>query len=207
MKRLRASISSPLRFFLCGEYGDQYYRPHYHVIVFGFDFADDRILWRKSPSGYLCYRSPLLERAWPFGFCEIGSLTPQSAGYVARYVTKKVGGDISGEHYRRVHPITGEVVQVAREFGLMSRRPGIGSGWLDRFRCDVYPSDFVTVDGRRRPVPRFYSGKLDDRERLDVRTRRVARAHELGDIGEARRRVVEECTERRANLLVRTLEE
>ena len=115
------------------------------------------------------YRSPSLERVWPFGLSEIGSLTPQSAGYVARYCTKKVGGDAASEHYRRVDPVTGEVFQVRPEFGLMSRRPGIGAEWFERFRGDVYPSDYLTMDGSRVPVPRFYSDRLTDSERLRVR--------------------------------------
>jgi len=35
------------------------------------------------------------------GHCEIGALTFESAAYVARYIMKKVNGDLAAEHYKR----------------------------------------------------------------------------------------------------------
>lgn len=42
----------------------------------------------------------------------------------------------------------------------MSRRPGIGSSWFDRFASDCFPSDFLTHDGRKVPVPTYYYKKF-----------------------------------------------
>lgn len=104
MKRLRKSLEpKKIRFFACGEYGEKNLRPHYHLIIFGHDFPD-RTLWRKTGSGYLTYRSASLEKVWPFGHCEIGTVTTESAGYVARYVLKKVTGQEAEGAYTRVHP-------------------------------------------------------------------------------------------------------
>lgn len=69
----------------------------------------------------------------------------------------------------------------------MSRKPGIGASWLDRFACDAFPSDFVVVDGRKRPVPRYYLRALSEhavglgfseREQLLLKRREAGRAHE-----------------------------
>ena len=75
------SVSWPIRFFHCGEYGEKKGRPHYHACLFNFDFVDKRP-WRKSPTGHMLYRSESLEEFWPYGNCEIGSVTFQSAACI-----------------------------------------------------------------------------------------------------------------------------
>lgn len=173
MKRLRKAISPvKIRFFACGEYGDDNGRPHFHAIIFGFGFPD-KTPWRKSASGHVCYRSALLEKCWsdpnsekPLGHCEIGTVTRESGGYVARYVLKKVGGRLAPDHYQRVHSVTGELCWVNPEFMVCSTRPGIGSGWFDKYASDAFPSDFVVLDGSKVPVPRYYEKQIAGRSEL-----------------------------------------
>ena len=40
MKRLRKKVKKPLRFYHSGEYGEIKRRPHYHALIFGYDFPD-----------------------------------------------------------------------------------------------------------------------------------------------------------------------
>jgi hypothetical protein len=167
-KRLRKSLAGrPVRYYACGEYGETNGRPHYHVILFGYQFPD-LVAWRRSPTGHYLYRSEKLEKLWPFGHSEVGHVTHQSAGYCARYTLKKLTGEPAAAHYSRPHPLTGVVSNVIPEFGLMSRRPGIGSSWFDQFHSDAFPSDFVVIDGTKRPVPRFYKNKLEDLAALEI---------------------------------------
>lgn len=161
MKRARKALGK-LRFFACGEYGDKTFRPHYHMILFGADFASTRTPWRQSKSGFVTYRSPLLEKLWPLGMSEIGTVTAGSAAYVARYCMKKMGGDIAETHYTRLHPLTGEICKVRPEFATMSSNPGIGRKWIDEYKSDIFPSDFVVIDGQKRPVPRYYLKQLTE---------------------------------------------
>lgn len=162
-KRLRKSIEpKKVRYYACGEYGDRSSRAHYHVILFGHQFEDLK-RWRQAKSGHLLYRSEALEALWPFGHCEIGTVTRESGGYVARYCLKKIGGAPAAEHYTRPHPVTGLLVEVTPEFALMSRRPGIGQPWLDKFESDAFPSSFITINGKKVPVPRFFKNKLSGR--------------------------------------------
>lgn len=172
MKRLRKALPVKVRFFACGEYGDKKGRPHYHVLLFGYDFMSDRRLWRKSPAGYLLYRSPTLEKIWTYGHSEIGEVTYQSAGYVARYCLETIGGEMAEEHYTRIHPITGEQVRVHPEFITMSTQPGIGKGWFKQFGGDAFPSDYLIIDGHKHPVPRYYKKQLSDRDAFLVVTKR-----------------------------------
>lgn len=175
MKRLRDRIEPKIRFFACGEYGDKNYRAHYHALIFNFDF-DDKKLWSTTASGDRLYRSPLLEDLWPYGFSTIGAVTHKSAGYVARYTMKKIGGDRAADHYLRPHPLTGKLYQVKPEFAVMSRRPGLGHAYVERFKSDFYPSDFIIVDGQKTPVPRYYLKQLSEEEQRKVKLARTQRA-------------------------------
>lgn len=183
MKRLRKALEPKrIRFFTTGEYGDTTWRPHYHAIIFGHDFSDDRFLWETGKTGMPYYRSPLLERLWPWGHSRIGQVNTQSAGYVARYALKKITGkERAADHYVRPHPLTGELFKVIPEFARMSTSPGIGAGWLDKYRSDCFPSGFVVIDGEKRPVPKYYVARasLSERESLKrlVAAKRNARAH------------------------------
>lgn len=165
MKRLRKRFGSGVRFFACGEYGDANNRPHYHVILFGCDFAD-KTLWRRTSAGYYTFRSAVLEGIWTLGHSEIGEVTQASCAYVARYVIKKINGERAEEHYTRVHAVTGEVFRVKPEFICMSK--GIGGTWFDKFATDCFPSDFVVIDGCKRPVPRYYTKKMAELDALEV---------------------------------------
>lgn len=231
-KRLRKMVKKNdpdkvIRYFACGEYGDRNFRPHFHAIIFGVDFADKRP-WRVTGSGHTSFVSATLEKLWPFGHCEIGTVTAQSCAYVARYVMKKMTGDQAVEHYTRIHPLTGEQVVVEPEFLVMSK--GIGRDWFERFQGDVFPSDFVIVDGAKKPIPRYYMKLLaeqTDNIRVygndlpltieeqrqaaladDVRQKREL--HTAGPVSpddtEARREVREEVALRRLEQLKRELD-
>ena len=65
------------------------------------------------------------------------------------------------EFYRRIDARTGEEYYVPREFVTMSRRPGIGSGFYDRFKSDIFPSDRCVLDGKLVSVPKYYLNKLE----------------------------------------------
>lgn len=159
MKRLRKRFSgydfveqngknvNPIRFFACGEYGEKRKRPHYHAILFNFDFADKQLV--KYSCGYPCYISPALAELWPFGYHEIGTATFESCAYVARYILKKQKDD-----WQYVDPETGVLKE--KEFILMSRNPGIGAYWIEKYMSDVYPRDYVLNGQVKMRPPRYY---------------------------------------------------
>jgi hypothetical protein len=177
MKRLRKryagnSNATRIRFFHCGEYGEKYLRPHYHALIFNFDFSD-KYYWKNSKCGtYPIYRSEELEELWPFGFSEIGSVTPQSAAYVARYQLKKAGPK-NEDQWLRLNMETGEYVEVTPEYVTMSRRPGIGKEWIDKWKSDVYPADICVVDGKEWKPPRFYDNQLEEKELEEIKGKRA----------------------------------
>ncbi len=178
MKRLRKKYGSDIRFFHCGEYGEINRRPHYHAIIFNHDFHDK--IHYKTVNEQKLYVSGELQALWsknekPIGFCTTGTVTFESAAYVARYCLKKVTGDDALESYWNSH--TGKFR--TEEYCTMSRRPGIAAEWFKAFRADVYPDDFVIVRGKKMKPPKFYAKKLEDLDEAmhgSLRIRRILEA-------------------------------
>lgn len=169
LKRLRKHYpKARIRFVCAGEYGGQFHRPHYHLIIFSdvVLFEDRKVCGKGKGQRSLLYSSEILNRLWRQGtVCPIGSLTPQSAGYVARYAMK---GHPSTcwfpDDLQIVDELTGEVVKTVhapKEFFESSNRPGIGAGWYQRYASDFFPRDYAIRDGRKVPVPGYYLRLLE----------------------------------------------
>lgn len=155
MKKLRRHSVQRPRFFMCGEYGDRYGRPHFHACLFGVSFPD-RVYLRTLPSGFKIYRSPTLESLWDKGYSSVGDVSFESAAYVARYCMKKVTGNNAAIHYNRVDDRTGEEVDIEPEFAHMSLKPGLGANWFEKYGREVYPADQVVINGVVCKPPRRY---------------------------------------------------
>lgn len=157
MKRLRRKIEpKEVRFFACGEYGDRFSRPHYHALLFGHNF-DDKEIYRvgfknrnrksnRRTNEADLFKSQELEDIWGKGYCTIGEVTLESAAYVARYTMKKIKGKESDAYYDGRLP----------EFALMSRRPGLGNEWFNKYMTDLYPKDFFTINGKKMKPVAYY---------------------------------------------------
>lgn len=163
MKRLRkAHPEKKIRFYHCGEYGEKNSRPHYHACLFGIDFPDRRP-W-KVINEIQYYRSEKLETIWTAGNSMVGDVNFKSAGYVARYITKKYLGKGAADFYEVIDRETGEIHSLKPEYTTMSRRPGIAKAWYEKFKGDVYPDDFVVINGKRCRPPKFYDALLEKEE-------------------------------------------
>lgn len=150
LKRLRKVYGNGIRFFHCGEYGDNFERPHHHACLFNHDFHD-KVYWKTSGSNRL-YISEELKKLWPYGYHLIGSVTPESAAYCAGYIEKKITGIKAADHYQGREP----------EYITMSNRPGIGDQWLKKYGQDVLRNDILMVrPGFLQRPPKFYDKKFD----------------------------------------------
>jgi hypothetical protein len=165
MKRLRKKYShKKLSFYHCGEYGEKQGRPHYHAIIFNHQFSDLIPIPRKKD----LHTSETLKTLWGKGHISVGSVTFESASYVASYVQKKINGpkaeaiNMSNglRHYERM-TAEGEVITLKKEYATMSRRPGIASRWLAKHHTDIYPSDFVTHKGKKQSLPKYYDTQYE----------------------------------------------
>lgn len=171
-KRLRKFLGDhKVRYFACGEYGDTTHRPHYHIILFNYRFLDEQF-FSISKDGNAYYISPTLEKLWKHGQCLTAEVTYETCAYVARYVTKKLTGELGQIEYEGIQP----------PFVVMSRRPGIGKYWFDKYYKDVYPYDEVVIDGRKLRPPRYYDDNfafIDADKLLEIKQKRMERAEKV----------------------------
>lgn len=165
-KRLRKKYATtPLRYYHCGEYGELNKRPHYHALIFGFDFPDKDI-WAVR-NGVPVWRSGSLAQLWGLGLSELGSVTFESAAYAASYVLKKA--DKVGLKKRwSCDRETGEMHEIEPEYATMSRGGrlgrGIAYGWYEKYGAEVARLESVVMAGKELPVPRYYDERLRERD-------------------------------------------
>lgn len=139
-KRLRKRVgnsynsNTPIRYYVCGEYGSKRYRPHYHAIIFNCPPAADIL------------------SAWHLGECYFGDVSGASVSYVLKYMCKPKRIPLHANDDRQP------------EFSLMSKRLGANyltdeiSEW---HHADMLNRLHLTLkDGRKVAMPRYYKEKL-----------------------------------------------
>lgn len=131
-----------IRYFACGEYGENTVRPHYHAIVYGIPWIDI-IPWEKSKSGHRLFRSPILESIWKNGIVCVSPVSWNTCAYTARYVLKKAGGK------DRNYFID---IGLFPEYTVMSRRPGIGRDYYELHKKHIYEFDEIILDGDKEAI-------------------------------------------------------
>lgn len=230
IKRLRKHVwryedDRKIKYFYGGEYGEKTFRPHYHALLFNYDFPDKEPLTMRK--NHVLYKSDLLSRLWPHGHSSVGSLTFESAGYVARYCMKKIHGDDANDHYKSVDKETGEVFDLVPEKCISSKY--LGKDWFDKYWCDVYGDvysydynvrgdiehfvkDFITFDGNSyapsRAYDQWFEKSYPEQFELvkEVRAHRALKLEDDDSYNLDRLRVKEKVFANKINRLVRNLE-
>lgn len=169
MKRLRKAFpNDKIRFFACGEYGSNTFRPHYHLILFGLHL-NDLVVYKRSPTGFIYYNSPSLSRVWsvlevdssgervavPLGHCVVAEVSWETCAYTARYVMKKLKG-AEAKFY--------DDFNIEPPWTVMSRKPGIARQWYDD-HPDCYEFEYINITtdkGGKKFRPPKYFDKLYD---------------------------------------------
>lgn len=149
IKSLRLTVAPrKIRYYMVSEYGEENRRPHYHGILYGI-----------SPM-----EQDLIQKVWPHGFVMVGTAQHQSMSYVSGYIIKQ-----------KTHE--GTLLRGTRtvEFSLMSRKPGLGAGVVERIKNayqtpagkaalqrDAILSSGIRTDGHKYPLGRYLRGKCVD---------------------------------------------
>lgn len=131
LKRLRKNNpSDKISYFCAGEYGPKTSRPHYHMILFGYNGRPDD-----------------LEKTWGLGEVHVGLATIQSAGYCAGYSYKK----LSKYQYSKTNRKP-PYVAVSRGIGLSWCLNS--DNWQ---KC--LKNGFIYFQGKKYAIPRYYFKK------------------------------------------------
>lgn len=157
LKILRNHIGS-FRYFGCGEYGSLGDRPHFHIILFGYDFPDKVCVTKHGGSKH--FDSNMLREIWHRGNIDVGECTYQSAAYIARYVFKK---QVSVSQNQHEQP----------EYAMMSLRPGIGASFVEKYKDDLLASFSCLYDGKEFAIPKFYESRFSEADLLALRRYRA----------------------------------
>ena len=154
LKRLRKAYKGKLRYFVAGEYGDQTARPHYHMILYGWEPTDLENLYKIHHNGY--YNSKWLADLWGMGQIQIAQAVPETYRYVAGYVTKKmyeIEGKKANEYY--------ELGQT-KPFACMSLKPGLGDHYYQEHKAEIWRQGYIQCsNGKRAQIPRYYEKQME----------------------------------------------
>lgn len=168
VKRLRERIKSiygkEIRVFGSGEYGELHCRPHYHAIIYGFDFPDKyQVRTRVGKDLIRYYRSPFLESVWKppgynpsYGFSIIGEVTQNSCQYVTGYVSDKL--DEFGERdYKQLG--------IDKPFFYTPSKTGLGYDYFQRYYKEIYSNGYCHWHNKvKAPIPPYYTALLKDKD-------------------------------------------
>ena len=156
IKRLRQHLKrhdpeyKSFKYYIGGEYGPTTGRPHYHIIIIGWE-PKDLEYWKDSKTGYPMYKSETIEKTWRNGFCTIEPLTPETVSYATRYTNKKSGKEKSNKGIP--------------EFQRQSQR--IGLEYWNKFKDDIKSDTGIWIKKENKAklvkIPRYFK-KLWEKE-------------------------------------------
>lgn len=156
------------RYFGVGEYGDDNFRPHMHLVLFGYPSC----LKPRHRGDCSCKTCAPIHQAWGRGFITNDPLTPERAQYIAKYTIKKMTRS-DDPRLGNKHP----------EFTRMSLKPGIGAGIVEALAELITRYSLLTPQGdvpvtlrhgtQQMPLGRYLRKKLRERLGLDARSPHV----------------------------------
>lgn len=137
IKRVRKRLTSQkrlIRYFGCGEYGSNTYRPHYHIIIYGMDIMDEK-------------DREIIVKSWELGSVHLGTVTPRSIAYTAGYITKKLK--------KKEYSYSG----IEPSFQTCSQ--GIGRDWCDSNVSKIVSEGKINMNDYTTSVPRYYRKRIE----------------------------------------------
>ncbi|UPW41019.1 replication initiator protein [Sigmofec virus UA08Rod_5746] len=167
IKRLRERVYDKykvtFRVFGSGEYGALKSRPHYHLLIYGFDFPD-KYAWSyrthsSSRDPIVYYRSEFLEKLWSppnsdlsYGFSTIGQVTPSSCQYVSGYMADKLD-EFSDKDYKQLG--------IDKPFLYTPSRPGLGHNYFLKYYEEIFNNGYCSLHNSiKAPIPAYYCDLL-----------------------------------------------
>ena len=138
-----------IKYYGCGEYGEKYERPHYHIILFGVGPECFRSLGKGYNVKTKQWVPIYTHKAWTKGIIHVGYVEPHSARYVTDYVQKTYSRKMIKEVY-------GEKIQ---PYARQSK--GIGKRWAEDNEIQIKQHYNVTMFGKDMGLCKYYRKILD----------------------------------------------
>lgn len=133
LKRLRKSIyPRKMKYFICGEYGGEYGRPHYHAIFFGISKLDEKLVYD----------------AWQNGFIDMKPFNDKRAKYALKYLFKQLNGALADYLFDGKE----------QPFKLSSN--GLGLDFVRKNSQVLIDNLGIRWNGKLIGLPRYYRDKL-----------------------------------------------
>lgn len=179
VRRLRYRLGRRIKYFACGEYGMQFDRPHYHLLVFGLAMHEHKRVRRRS--GWQALTGPAVD-AWRqargvergaalgtpahdasrpargdgTGGAALG--TPRGNVYVGT-VTYHSARYVAGYIQKKLFGPPGQKHESYedREAPFQIQSLGIGRRYCEEYWSELLREGGCTIHGKRVGVPRYYA--------------------------------------------------
>lgn len=162
-KRVRKA-GYKFRYYAVGEYGSHTYRPHYHILVFGY------------------VPEQVVRESWEFGMVHIGQVNGQSVLYCLKYM---VNSKEVGMRNNRTRPFA----TMSRKPGLGANY--LTPDMIAWHKSDR--KNYVMINDQKLHLPRYYKGKIfskidhvriavrDGKKAFDSLRKELYRLRRIGD--------------------------
>jgi len=143
--RQRLGTRTKIKYIYCGEYGGERRRPHYHAIIYGIEATEEVKV--------------IVNRSWGRGYVDMptNKINEKIIKYVLGYVRKKIGTE--NEKYEEI----GRVKPYQRQ------SQGLGKEWAEKNVKQWAEKMSIGMDGRQKPIPRYYVKKIHEMEGYKIR--------------------------------------
>lgn len=169
-----------IRFMACGEYGEEGERPHYHLILFNLNLPTETFFEPRIINKNTYFRNTIIEKCWKKGISNISEADWNNIAYTARYITKKINGKESSEHYA--------MMGQEKEFFRVSRMPGIGEGYYQQHKEEIYARDEIIIKNTTGTIatkpPKYFDKLYEEEEpekfkKIKEKRKRLAKRSEI----------------------------
>lgn len=127
------TCNGPIRYYLAGEYGSKFKRPHYHIILFNGDVAHIQSCWYKGEVHY-------------------GTVEEASVGYTLKYISKPRAVPLHRFDDRKP-----EFAVMSKGLGKSYLSPAV----VKYHHIDMDNRMHLTIEGGKKiAMPRYYKDKL-----------------------------------------------
>lgn len=154
----RSKLNHDFKLIYCGEYGDNYGRPHYHVAYIGLTDKEIEMLSKKC---------------WNYGIVDIGTLGNGGLRYILDYFGKQT-----------IYTMTDKIImeQNDEQPPFLYHSINLGKDWILRNTEKIIDEKFTFIYNKKRQfLPKYVMQWVSEKTGVDYRPYVLQKMHEKGD--------------------------